>query len=294
MPVLVRGLLRLAAALLLWTAPGARAAEPLAIVAAENVYGDVARQIAGPDARIISILNNPAQDPHLFEASPSVARALAGADIVICGGADYDPWMQPLLATGGRPERRVITVAALMHRQAGDNPHLWYDPSTMPVFARALADTLATADPAHADAYRQRRDAFLASLAPLEHKIAALRARYAGTPVTATEPVFGPLAAALGLAMRNEDFQRATMNDTEPSASDTAAFEQDLRQHRVRALLYNSQATSSTAHRLLGIAAAAHVPAIPVTETEPPGQTYQRWMLGELDALDKALAGTAP
>ena len=51
---------------------------PVAIVAAENFYGDVARQIAGPDATITSILSNPDDDPHLFEANPSTARALAG------------------------------------------------------------------------------------------------------------------------------------------------------------------------------------------------------------------------
>ena len=45
-----------------------------------------------------SILSNPDQDPHLFEASPSVARALADARIVIINGADYDPWVAKMLA----------------------------------------------------------------------------------------------------------------------------------------------------------------------------------------------------
>ena len=290
MPVLARSLLRLAAALSLWAAPATHAAEPVTIVAAEDFYGDVARQIAGPDATITSILNNPDQDPHLFEASPSTARAMATADIVIYNGADYDPWMRTLLSASKRTDRRIVVVAELTHHQPGDNPHLWYDPATMPVLARALADTLAAADPAHAEAYRSRRDRFLASLAPLDQKIAAMRQKYAGTPVTATEPVFGYMATALGLAMRNGRFQLAVMNDTEPSASDTAAFEDDLRQHKVRALLYNSQATDSTARHLLDLAGQAHVPTVAVTETELPGQTYQSWMLGELDALDKALS----
>ncbi|MBV9589062.1 MAG: zinc ABC transporter substrate-binding protein, partial [Hyphomicrobiales bacterium] len=44
------------------------------IVAAENFYGDIAQQLAGDNAQITSILSNPDEDPHLFEASPSVAR----------------------------------------------------------------------------------------------------------------------------------------------------------------------------------------------------------------------------
>ena len=75
----------------------ARAAQPVSIVAAENFYGDVARQIGGNAVKVTSILSNPDQDPHLFEASPSVARSLAGARIVVYNGLDYDPWMEKLL-----------------------------------------------------------------------------------------------------------------------------------------------------------------------------------------------------
>src|ERR1700760_947586 len=69
----------------------------ISIVAAENVYGDVARQVAGPDAKVSSVLSNPDQDPHLFEASASVARLLSGAAIVVYNGGGYDPWMTKLL-----------------------------------------------------------------------------------------------------------------------------------------------------------------------------------------------------
>ena len=60
-----------AAVMALHAAP-AQAAGPLRIVAAENVYGGIARDIAGPAADVVSILNSPDQDPHLFEASPAV------------------------------------------------------------------------------------------------------------------------------------------------------------------------------------------------------------------------------
>ena len=273
-------------ALALLAAPLATRAAP-AIVAAENMYGDVATQIAGPDATVTSILNNPNQDPHLFEASPSVARALAQASLVIYNGADYDPWMDKLLATG--PKHMTVVAATLMHKQPGDNPHLWYDPATMRAVAAALADGLAQQDPAHEAGYRQRAQAFLTSLDQLESRITALHPRTDGVPVTATEPVFGLMAARLGLAMHNERFQLAIMNDTEPRVSDTAAFESDLTQHKVRVLFYNSQATGPAAQRLLGIARKAGIPVVPVTETEPAHTTYQAWMTQQLDALDKAL-----
>ncbi len=184
-------------------------------------------------------------------------------------------------------------VADLTGRKAGDNPHLWYDPANMAAFAKTLAADLARRDPAHAGGYGQRLRGFLASLAPLDAQIAKMRARYGGQSVTATEPVFGYMAASLGLVMRNQRFQLAVMNNAEPAASDVAAFEDDLRQRRVRVLLYNNQATDEPAKRLLAIARQSHVPVVGVSETEPPGKTYQSWMAGQLDALDQALSKAA-
>jgi zinc/manganese transport system substrate-binding protein len=102
------------------------------------------------------------------------------------------------------------------------------------------------------------------------------------------------MAKALGLDMRGQRFQLAVMNDTEPAASDVAAMETDLRQHRVRLLITNSQASDSAARRLQTVAAQAGIPTVGVTETEPHGLDYTRWMLSQLDAVDHALAGRNP
>ena len=281
-----------AAALLLCSPAWAQSrSQPVRIVAAENFYGDVAQQLAGPHARVTSILSNPDDDPHLFEASPSVARDISAARIVVSNGIDYDPWMAKLLAAAKSANRQSIVVADLVHKATGDNPHLWYDPATMPAYAQALSADLANADPANKADYDARLQRFLTTLKPLDAKVAELKAKYTGTPVTATEPVFGYMATALGLDMRNQSFQLAVMNSTEPSASDVAAMEDDLRGHKVKLFIYNSQATDTAAQRLLKLARASHVPVIGVTETEPKGRDYQAWMLGQLDALDKALSG---
>ncbi len=264
------------------------------VVAAENFYGDLARQVGGSDVTVTSILSNPDQDPHLFEADPSTARALKAAKVVIANGADYDPWMEKLLQADPAPGREQIVVATLVGRKAGDNPHLWYDPHTMAVLALELAGRLSAVDGAHTAAYAERAAAFAASLKPLADKIAAMKARHSGVPVTASEPVFGYMAEALGLAMHNKAFQMAVMNGTEPSASDVAAFEDDLRSHKVRVMIYNSQAEDQAVKRLVEIARAAKVPVVGVTETEPAGTTYQAWMMDQLEALDRALAEPSP
>jgi len=273
------------------TASAQAADKPVTLIAAENFYGDIARQIGGSDVEVTSILSNPDQDPHLFETSPAIVRQLAAAQIVVYNGADYDPWMPKLLKAAPRQDRAVIVAADLVHKKAGDNPHLWYDPPTMPAVARALAAALGKADPGHAADYQARLATLLASLKPLEDKVAALRKKYAGAAVTASEPVFGYMAAALGLKMRNEKFQLAIMNDTEPSARDVAAFERDLKEHKVRVMFYNKQASDKIVLHLVAIARAAKVPVVGVTETIPPGMSFQDWLMSELADTEKALAG---
>jgi zinc/manganese transport system substrate-binding protein len=264
----------------------------IAVVAAENFYGDVAQQIGGDTVSVVSILNNPDQDPHLFETSPSIVREIAAAQVVVYNGIDYDPWIERLLKVTPNSGRAVITAGDLIHKRSGDNPHLWYDPSTMPAVAEALAAAFTAIDPVHAGVYSARLKTFVASLEPLHRKIAAISAQFSGVPVTASEPVFGYMATALHLTMRNQDFQRAIMNDTEPSARDVATFERDLKTHQVRVLFFNKQASNKVVQHLVDLARASNVPVVGVTETAPPGVSYQDWMHSELDATAKALGGS--
>jgi zinc/manganese transport system substrate-binding protein len=267
----------------------AAAESPIAIVAAENFYGDIARQIGGRDVAVTSILNNPVEDPHEFEAAPSTARAVSEARLIILNGASYDPWMEALLKASQSPARKVIVAADLIGRRAGDNPHVWYDPATMPAVATAIAKELAALDPAHRDDYDRRLATAIASFAPITAKIAAIKAKFAGLPVAATEPVFDDMAKALGFDMRDTQFQWAVMNGTEPSVSDVARLQHDLASGVVKLFFYNSSVNDEISQRMRAVAAAAKIPIIGTSETMPAGQSYQRWIAGELDAVAMAL-----
>jgi zinc/manganese transport system substrate-binding protein len=268
-------------------------ADPVKVVAAENFYGDVAGQIGGANVAVTSILSSPDQDPHLFEASAETAKALADAKVVIVNGVDYDPWMEKLLSANEAPGRKEIVVAQLVGRKAGDNPHLWYEPNYVKAAAKLLTTDLDAIDPANKADYDKGEAQFLASLKPLDAKIADMRKKYAGAPVIASEPVFGYQAGLIGLKVHNEKFALAVMNNAEPTASEVAAFENDLKGHKVKAMLYNAQASEPAVGRLVQMAKDNGIPVVGVSETEPPDSTYQKWMLGQLDALDAALGGEA-
>ncbi len=268
-------------------------ADPVKVVAAENFYGDLASQIGGANVAVTSILSDPDTDPHLFEASPDTAKAMSDAKVVIVNGVDYDPWMEKLLSAHKAPDRKEIVVARLVGHKAGDNPHLWYDPAYMKAAAKALVADLIAVDPAHKADYEQGQAKFVASLKPLDDKIATMHKSYAGQPVTASEPVFGYQAGLIGLKVHNEKYALAVMNNAEPTPSEVAAFENDLKGKKVKAMLYNAQASEPAVGKLVQLAKDNNIPVVGVSETEPPNSTYQDWMMGQLNALDKALSGGA-
>lgn len=266
----------------------AASAKTLNIVAAENFYGEIAEQLGGPYVHVTSILNNPNQDPHLFSASPAVAKTIADADLVIYNGVDYDPWMERLLAaTQKKP--LIIIIANIMKRKSGDNPHLWYDPNTMPLYAKTLTTTLVQNDSQHQNYYQQQLKNFVLNYRTLTEKISALKQKYQTTPIIATEPVFNYLADTMGLKMYGTDFQLSVMNDTAPSASQTRSFEDDLRLQHVRLLIYNNQVINPVTSRMQLLAKNVGIAVVGISETQPVGKTYIQWMLDQLNDLQRAL-----
>lgn len=259
-------------------------------VGIESQYADVISQVAGPRVRVRAILTDPNTDPHEFEASPAIARRIASASLVIENGLGYDPWVDRILAASPGP-RTVINVQRLLGLPAAANPHVWYDPRTMPAVAAAVAAALATREPARAADFRARARAFDASLAPWREALEALKRRYRGVAVAVTEPVANDMLEAAGCAILTPyALQMAVMNGTDPAPQDVAAQEALLTGHRVKVLIYNRQVTDPLTASFVELARRNGIPVVGVYETMPAGYHYQSWMLAEVTALEQALA----
>ncbi len=269
------------------------AAAPAAIlvVAAENFYGDVASQIGGQHVKVTSILSDPSIDPHLYESNVDNAKAIANARLVIKNGVGYDAFMDKLLAASPQQGRLVVDAPKLTGAADDANPHLWYDPKTMPLVAQAIADDLGQLDPADRADFDAAVHSFDASLKPLQDQIAAIRAKHAGAKVLPTEPVFDYMAEALGLDVVDKEgtFQRAVEAGNDPPAAAVAQFRQQLTSRALKALIYNSQAVTPITTQMQSLAEQNNVPVVGVSETEPPGKTYQQWQTEQLQALQAAL-----
>jgi zinc/manganese transport system substrate-binding protein len=264
------------------------------VVAAENMWGDVVKQIGGRHAVVDSIISDPSSDPHLYASNPRDAARLAQANLVVVNGLGYDDFARKLLAASSSAKRRVLTFADVIKPPGADpNPHLWYDVPRLPAAAHAIAGALAAEDPQDAAYFRGNAARFVRALGPLNATLAAIRGRHAGAPVAYTERVPGYLLEAAGLTIKTPPgFASAIESGSEPGPGDTQRLNDLVSGRKIKALLYNSQAVTPVTKRLRSLAARSGVPVIAVTETLPRDEpTFQAWQRDQAQALLKALGG---
>ncbi len=260
-------------------------------VGAENQYANVIAQIGGRYVSVTAIMNNPNTDPHSFEASPSVATAVAAAKLVVQNGAGYDSFMNKIESASPSRSRRVIDVQTLLGLPAFTrNPHLWYEPTTMPKVAAAIVRDLSALAPAHARYFDANGRHFDATLQPWLHAIASFKRLHARTPVAVTEPVADYLLQAAGANVLTPwVLQADIMDGVDPAPQDVTLEDNLLKQHRVKVFLYNRQVTNTVTESFLKLATQNHIPVVGVYETMPLGYSYGAWMLAETRALSEAV-----
>jgi zinc/manganese transport system substrate-binding protein len=276
---------------------GSTAGGRLQVVAAENFWGSIARQLGGDKVTVRSIITNPDTDPHDYEPTPADGRAVASARYVIVNGVGYDAWADKLLKANPASGRAVLNVGDLVGVKPGGNPHRWYSPPDVDrVIGQITADyqRLLPNDRAYFD---QQRTTFTSqALARYSSLIADIKAKYSGVAVGASESIFTPLAEALGLQLLTpESFLDAVSEGSEPTAADKATCDKQIKTHQIKVYVFNRQNSTPDVQAQVDLAKADGIPVAAVTETLTPATaTFQDWQTGELEALEGALGQATP
>ena len=267
----------------------------LQIVAAENFWGSLVSQLGGSRVAVTSVVSDPNADPHEYESNTKNARSFATANYVILNGAGYDSWGNKLLSAQPNPQRKVLTVATLVGKKEGDNPHLWYNPAYVNQAVSQMDKDLIVLDPGGKSYYQQQLKTLQASMAPYQSRIASIKRQFGGTKVAATEDIFQYLANAAGLDLVSPPaFIEAVAEGNDPPTASVVAFQQQLQSDQVKALVYNQQTVTPLTDSIKKLAANNNIPIVGVTETiQPPDTTFQDWMNAELINLENALNANA-
>jgi zinc/manganese transport system substrate-binding protein len=265
------------------------------VVAAENFWGSLASQVGGNRVHVISVVSDPNADPHEYESNTATARAFAAANYIILNGVGYDSWGNKLISASPNPARKILTVATLLGKKDGDNPHFWYSPTYVNRVVAQIEQDYITLRPADKGYFEQQYRNLQASLSAYQGRIVSIKKQFGGTKVAATEDVFQYLASAAGLDLVSPPaFIEAVAEGNDPPTDSVVTFQQQLESGQVKVLVYNEQTVTPITKNIKKLAADQGIPLIGITETvQPPDTSFQVWMNTELINLDNALNANA-
>jgi zinc/manganese transport system substrate-binding protein len=275
------------------TAPSRAAGGKITIVASTDVWGDIAKQIGGDAVTMTSIISDPAQDPHSYEANAQVQLALSKADVVIENGGGYDDFVDTLLKGAGNDSAKILNAVDIsgFDQAPGLNEHVWYDFPTVKKVAAKIADTLSALDASRASTFTANQKKFDAALNVLMGEEAAIKASSAGgSGVAITEPVPLYLLVASGLVDKTpEAFSKAVEQGTDVAPDALKRTLTLFSEHKVALLAYNEQTSGPETDQVIAAAKVAGIPVVGVRETLPTGKDYLSWMTDNLVAVKAAL-----
>ncbi|MEU9483398.1 zinc ABC transporter substrate-binding protein [Streptomyces decoyicus] len=268
------------------------------VVASTNVYGNVVEQIGGAKVEVVSLIGDPAQDPHSYEASTQNRLALSKAKVVVENGGGYDDFAGGMLRGVENSSPTVIDAVKVSEKASGKaskaggqlNEHVWYDLPTMGKLADRIAAALARAAPADSEVFRHNAATFKGKLAVLEKREKQVRADHEGAAVAVTEPV--PLYMTEAMGLRNKtpaDFSQAIEEGSDVSARSLRQTLTLFTDQQVKALVYNKQTAGPQTGKVKAAAEDSGIPVVAVTETLPRGENYISWMSAQIHALKSAL-----
>jgi zinc/manganese transport system substrate-binding protein len=297
-------------ALLAATAPAA--AEPaVKAVATFSILGDMVARIGG-DRVAVDVLVGPDGDAHVYQPTPTDAKALSGADVVIVNGLGFEGFLDRLLEAAEYKGPVIVAAAAVKplpgagehaeeegghddeagHEHGAVDPHAWQDLANAGLYVAAIADGLCAADAAGCDGYRAAAAGFAAEISALD---ADIRARVAAIPaarrkVITSHDAFGYFGAAYGITFLAP---QGVSTDAEAGAADVAALIRQVRETGVKTLFVENVADPRLLERIgaeTGASAGGVLYSDALAPAGEPGATYLGMMRHNADALIAAMA----
>ena len=266
---------------------------PLKVAVTTNVWGSVVDQLAGACAEVTTLITSPTADPHDFEPTAADSATIAGSAILVINGLGYDAWATKIVSSLGSTQPTVIDLGQVVGLSVGANPHIWYSPDYVAQSAAAITSIFKQKLPSAANQFDSSAGAFKSALGPYRDQVAAIKSKFSGTNIGATESVFDYMAQATGLVVTTPDaFRLAEAKGTDPTAQSVATFSDQLTNGTDKVLIFNTQTQGGLPTQMRQTATNSHVPIVEVTETlTPANATFQEWQLRQLQALWTALGG---
>lgn len=248
---------------------------PINVTTSFSILGDMVQEVGGDHVKVRSLIS-PEGDAHGYNPRPRDVGAISQADLVVFNGLQFEGWMSRLLDAAHYRNAVVIASDGITplktqkehdddhdhdadhdahehaegheHHHGPHDPHAWQDLRNGAQYVRNIRDGLIKADPAHADEYRQRADAYIARITTLDGQIRQQMQQLPKDSVVITgHASFNYFANAYGLPFMA---LQGLSTEDDPSAASVAGLVRTVNAHHVRALFNESMTRSALLNQL--------------------------------------------
>jgi zinc/manganese transport system substrate-binding protein len=234
----------IAASMTLSPVEAATPGQKLKVVATITILGDMVREVGG-DRVAVTTLVGPDGDAHVYEPTPSDAKALSAADVVVVNGLGLEGWMDRLIQASGYHGPIVVASTGVKARQMDEDgktvtdPHAWQDLANGHRYVVNIETALAKADPADARTYEDTAKTYLAAIDAMDRHV---RSEIAEVPperrkVVSSHDAFGYFGAAYGVEFVAAE---GISENAQPSAAGMKKLIDQIRHEHIKVLFFEN------------------------------------------------------
>lgn len=255
----------------------------LRVVATTTQIADLARQIAGERAEVLSLLPANA-DAHDFEPTPRDVERVSDADLILRHGLGLDDWIVTLIAESGSDAASVTVTEGItpLISDGKPDPHVWLDVAHAKVMVERIEEALVAADEEGAETYRANAARYQQELDELDRWIRQQidTIPEANRGIVTTHDAIRYYVEAYGLRWVGAIIPSLD-TQAQPTAQATAALVDRIRAEGVRAIFAEASLNPDLARQLASEAGVTVVDDLYIDSLGPEGsgaETYTGMM----------------
>lgn len=274
--------------------------DKLKVVTTFTVLADMASNVAGDAAEVVSI-TKPGAEIHGYEPTPRDIVGAQDADLILWNGMNLELWFEQFLGNLRDVPSATLTdgitpisIASGAY-EGKPNPHAWMGLDNAMIYIDNIEKALAGQDPKNAEIYAQNAAAYKVTL---REAIEPLRTQIADLPkdkrwLVTCEGAFPYLARDLGLS---ELYLWSMNSDQMGSPRQVRAVIDGVREHSIPVVFCESTVSSAPAEQVARETGAEFGGLLYVdslSETGGPVPTYLDLLKVTTETVAKGLVGAA-
>jgi ABC-type Zn uptake system ZnuABC Zn-binding protein ZnuA len=278
------------------------AGEKPVVITTNTVLCDLTKQIAAQTVNLKCLIA-PGADPHVYEPTPNDKKAIETASLILYGGYNFEPTLIKLIqATSNAAPKVAVHELAVPNPQTFEedgktetDPHVWHNAQNGIQIATVISEKLSQLEPANVQLYTANTQKITAEVGQIDTWIKSQIATIpqSSRKLVTTHDALGYYSKAYNISI--EGALQGISTEEAPTPTRVKELVGEIKTDNVPTIFAE---LSSNPKLIEAVAKEANVKlseqelyADGLGEPGSSGETYQKMLLGNTEAIVRGLGG---